>query len=78
MTRRARTLLAVLRHAAAVGYDYSPRHGVSCPWCGHRTVVYATLPWADDVRIRYHRCTQAVCPVARLGISIKSIQVEPD
>ncbi len=69
--------LATAREAAAGGVDYSPRSGASCPWCGKKTRIYRTLPWDGRLRVRYHRCYQRGCPIASMGVSIKSIEVDP-
>ncbi len=61
---------------AQAGVDYSPRYGALCPWCGRRAKIYKTLPWEDRLRVRYHRCTGKGCVIVRMGITIKSIEVD--
>ena len=63
------------KRKAAAGVDYTSRFGAVCPWCGHRTKVYKTMAWEDDIRIRYHLCGAARCAIAALGTSIKSVEV---
>lgn len=60
---------------ASAGVDYSSRYGALCPWCGKRTKVYKTMPWEDDIRVRYHQCGNVRCALGTMGCSIKSIEV---
>lgn len=61
---------------AGAGVDYSSRFGAICPWCEKRTKVYRTMPWEDDIRIRYHLCENLRCVLKTMGTSIKSIEVD--
>ncbi len=68
--------IAAVQKEASAGVDYSSRNGASCPWCGKRTKIYKTMPWEDDIRIRYHLCVNGRCALKSLGSSIKSIEVD--
>lgn len=62
---------------AREGVDFSPRTGATCPVCGRKKLrVVRTMPWDGAVLIRYHRCTNPVCVLCRLGQNVKSIQSE--
>ncbi|KJR97201.1 MAG: hypothetical protein VR65_24955 [Desulfobulbaceae bacterium BRH_c16a] len=76
MARPSVTRIAQVKEQAAAGVDYSPRLGARCPWCGKRARIYATQPWIELTRIRYHRCENGNCVLAATGISIKSIEVD--
>lgn len=64
------------RQMALQGVDYSPKLGAVCPWCGSRAIITNTQPWFDNTRVRYHRCGDNICVLSRMGISIKSIEVD--
>ncbi len=68
--------LVIAKGAAASGVDFSPRSGAVCPWCGQKAKGYRTLPWEDMTRIRYHRCENLACPLCKMGVTIKSIEVD--
>ena len=59
---------------AELGVDYSPRHGAACPCCGKRTLIYKSIPWDGDTKLRYHRCQNKSCILSRVNKSIKSVQ----
>jgi len=62
---------------AAAGVDYSPRYGAVCPLCGTpRARVTGSLPWDGNIKVRYHRCANQECRLARLKVSIKSVEVD--
>jgi len=69
-------LVAGVMARAAAGVDYTSRRGAICPACGRRTRVYCTRPWADNIRVRYHKCGNQACLVGNLGLSVKSIEVD--
>lgn len=70
------TKIALAKEQAAAGVDYSPRLGGLCPWCGTKAKIYKTNPWEDNMRIRYHRCTQKGCVLAAMEITIKSLEID--
>ena len=76
MGRPSVTKIAEAKEQAAAGVDYSHRLGARCHWCGNRTRIYATQPWIELTRIRYHRCENGGCVLAAMGVSIKSIEVD--
>ncbi len=59
---------------AEQGVDYSPKHGVACPFCGCKTRIHITKPWSGNSRIRYHRCQNERCWMCEMERSIKSIE----
>lgn len=75
MTAAQTSILLAVRQAEN-GVDYSARHGAVCPWCGRRTMVYKTMPWDDNTRIRYHRCTNAKCILVAMSKTIKSVEID--
>ncbi|MEJ2691376.1 MAG: hypothetical protein P8130_15830 [Deltaproteobacteria bacterium] len=63
------------KEAAGNGVDYSPQFGAVCPFCKTpRAHVRASLPWENNMKIRYHLCANRQCPMQQLNITIKSIQ----
>jgi len=68
------SLVVQAKRKAENGVDYSPRHGARCPWCARKTATYCTRPWEGPARIRFHRCTNAACVLASMGVSIKSLE----
>lgn len=70
------TQLAHYIDQAAAGVDYSPRYGARCPCCGRRAVIYKSMPWEEDVRVRYHRCTNPRCLLAAARATLKSVQMD--
>ncbi len=68
--------IALAKKKAEDGVDYTSRFGAKCPWCETKTKVLTTRPWADDMRIRYHKCTKSGCLIANMGLSIKSIEID--
>ncbi len=77
MPRPAITAVAVAAETARTGISYSSRYGARCPWCGARTRIYKTCAWEEATRVRYHRCANDRCSLARLGVSIKSVEFDP-
>ena len=76
MTRPTLKKMALARQIAANGVDFSPRTGAPCPWCSRKTKITKTMPWDENIRIRYHRCQSRKCVLAAMGISIKSIEID--
>lgn len=76
MNRAAMRAVALCIQQAETGVDYSPRHGAACPACGQKMGIVKTMPWQDNVRIRYHKCVNPACMLAMLGKSIKSVQAD--
>lgn len=76
MARPNLTQIAAAKRTAENGVDYSPKYGALCPWCGNKTKITRTAPWDENVRVRYHRCHHPGCVIAKLQISVKSIQVD--
>ncbi len=74
MTDQAARILILAKRQAETGVDYSPRHGALCPCCRTPARIYATRPWEGITRIRYHRCESPPCLLARLEVTIKSIE----
>jgi len=53
------------------GVDYHRITGARCPKCKMDSAfVSNTLPWEDDIRIRYHDCRRSGC-----GARFKSIEI---
>ncbi len=68
-------VLTLAIEAARAGVDYTPKNGAVCPFCGkHRIPTYKTMPWAGDLRVRYHHCNNPECPLCELNGSVKSVQ----
>lgn len=62
---------------ASEGVDYTARDGAVCPVCGSKKLkVYKTMPWEGAARTRYHHCKNRRCVLHKLGLSVKSIQVD--
>lgn len=60
------------------GVDYSAQDGASCPHCNTpRSRITGSLPWEDGFKTRYHKCVNQECPLHRMDITIKSVQVDP-
>jgi len=74
MQAAAATLLASAIQQAEQGVDYNPKHGVACPFCGHKTRIHITKPWSGNSRIRYHRCQNESCWMYEMERSIKSVE----
>lgn len=70
------TKIVLARREAESGVDFSPRVGAVCPHCKKTAKIYKTQPWDDSTRIRYHRCRNAACPIAAMGLTIKSIEID--
>ena len=68
------TMIVLAKRQAENGVDFTARRGAVCPWCQQRTRIYATRPWEGTVRIRYHRCENPACILARMQVSIKSLE----
>lgn len=77
MARITLIKIAEARRIGANGIDYSPRLGAVCPWCGNKTKIVRTMPWEDSTRIRYHLCQTTGCAMAKMGDTIKSIEIDP-
>lgn len=77
MSSRSMAAVALVMNQAAEGVAYSPRHGALCPFCGKRMRVTVTKPWEGDMRVRWHRCTNPACLLARLERAVKSVELEP-
>lgn len=70
-------LLAALNTSKA-GVDYSAQDGARCPHCETtRTRITGSLPWEDGMKTRYHKCVNPDCPLHKMDITIKSVQVDP-
>ncbi len=68
-------LVKEARVKAEQSIDYTPKHGAVCPECGQKHIkIYASRPWEDDIKIRYHKCTNEECLLSMIGVSIKSVQ----
>lgn len=77
MARPTFSKIVQVQELAAAGVDYSPRHGALCPWCSTKAKIIRTMPWDGDLRVRYHRCQRPGCVLAKLGTTIKSVEVDP-
>ncbi|MBU2538094.1 MAG: transcriptional regulator [Proteobacteria bacterium] len=63
---------------AKSGVDYSAQDGATCPHCATpRARITGSLPWEDGFKTRYHKCSNQDCPLHRMDITIKSVQVDP-
>ena len=74
-----RTSLAKIAKAkdlAAGGVDFSPQNGAGCPWCRRPVKIVKTMPWQDNMRIRYHRCQSPGCVLSHLAVTIKSVEID--
>lgn len=59
------------KREALEGVDYHRITGARCPKCKMDSAfVSNTLPWEDNIRIRYHDCRRSGC-----GARFKSIEV---
>ena len=68
---------ADLNEIAKTGVEYSARYGATCPICNtSRIPVAGSLPWDGNCKIRYHKCKNPECPIAVLGTTIKSVQID--
>ncbi len=72
----AQTSIILAVKKAENGVDYSSRYGAICPWCGRRTMIYKTMPWYNNTRIRYHRCTHLKCILMTMSKTIKSVEID--
>lgn len=72
----AMTMLCYALTKARQGVDYhAGRRTASCPYCNNRLRIYATMPADDAPRVRFARCQTATCPLAKIGQSIKTVEV---
>ena len=70
--------LLAAAEAARNGIDYSAQLGAVCPSCQTpHAKVTGSLPWESGTKTRYHKCVNPACPLNKLGITIKSVQVDP-
>lgn len=70
---RGAKALALARHLAATGVPW--RHGAAlCPLCGKRLHTISSGQRDACPRVRYHKCRNAACLMAALGLSIKSVE----
>lgn len=70
-------VVASALHEVKQGVNYSRRLGAVCPVCGTpRAKTIRSMPWADGVKIRYHRCANPGCLVFALQLTFKSIDIE--
>ena len=65
------------RAKASEGIDYSVKYGGVCPICGkdHMPVV-TSRPWNENIKFRFHKCNNNECILCRMGVSIKSVQLD--
>lgn len=75
MNKLTKTMVLAKKTAEA-GVDFSPKSGAICPGCDTKTKIYKTMPWEENTRIRYHRCTNPRCIIAVLKNTVKSIEVD--
>lgn len=76
MARPNLTQIAAAKREAENGVDYSPKYGALCPWCNKKAKITRTAPWDENMRVRYHRCHEHGCVIAKMEISVKSIQID--
>lgn len=70
--------LSAAFNAAKAGVDYSAQDGARCPHCETgRARITGSLPWEDGTKTRYHKCVNQECPLHKMEITIKSVQVDP-
>lgn len=77
MTPAMMQVAAYIR-AAEAGVEYRPGRGAYCPACGAKLRAYITRPWADGIRVRYHRCPDPACVLSRIRRNIKSVEAGQD
>ncbi len=76
MTAAAKRFVLVVESARA-GVIFDVLDGAVCPCCGTtRLKAYKVMPWADGVRVRYHKCGNPECILCAIGEGIKSLQEE--
>ena len=76
MTAAAKRFILVVESARA-GVIFDVLDGAVCPCCGTtRLKAYKVMPWADGVRVRYHKCGNQECILCAIGEGIKSLQEE--
>jgi len=69
--------LVIAKRQADAGVVYSPQFGAICPACStYRAKVVNSLPWKDNLKIRYHSCANITCTLHKLNITIKSVEVD--
>lgn len=61
------------RHLAATGVPWDGGAAL-CPLCGKRLHTISSGQRDARPRVRYHRCRNAACLMALLGLSIKSVE----
>lgn len=61
------------RHLAATGVPWEDGTA-RCPLCGQRLHTISSGQQQARPRVRYHRCRNAACLMALLGLSIKSVE----
>ena len=66
--------LAIKMKEAENGVEFNVKTGAACPWCKERMRVVDTKSWEGDIRVRYHRCYNPICPLCVMEKSIKSVQ----
>ena len=71
------TLVAIAKRKADDSVDYSPRYGARCPECGARMRVHTSKPWEENIKVRYHKCTNKSCLIYAMDTNIKSVQEIP-
>lgn len=76
MARPNVTQIVAAKREAENGVEYSPKLGALCPWCSQKTKITRTEAWDENIRIRYHKCHRPGCVIAKLKISVKSIEVD--
>ena len=76
MNKAIVTAVVTLIQKAEEGVSYGGR-GAICPACGERARVITTRRWSGGMRIRYHKCQNSNCLLSGLGVTIKSVQIDP-